>query len=71
MWASQPDVSGITRISDRGRQVAQVCPVFALTQPDFQGIVEVGVFFTAFLDFEWYLSLEHWLPLLFPNRYNS
>ena len=45
-------------------QVAQVYPVVTLTQPTPQGMVEAGVFFTAFLSFEWYLILECWLPLL-------
>lgn len=45
-----------------------VAPGAGLTQPGIQGIVETGVFFTAFNEFEWYLILERWLPLGFLNR---
>ena len=41
-------------------------PVSILTEPGAQGIVEAGVFFTAFWSFEWYLILECWLPILVP-----
>ncbi len=34
-----------------------------LTQPIVQGIVEKGSSFHSVHGFEWYLSLERWLPL--------
>ena len=45
--------------------MSQVRPFTGLTQPSLQGIVESGVFFTAFYRFEWYLILERWLPLAY------
>ena len=37
--------------------------VSILTEPGAQGIVEAGVFFTAFWSFESHLILECWLPI--------
>ena len=44
--------------------MSSMSPGERLTQPDVQGIVERGSFFHSVHAFEWYLSLEPWLPLL-------
>jgi hypothetical protein len=56
---------------DAGGQMSQMSPVIRLTQPTLQGIVKRGVFLTAFVEFEWYLILECWLPLYFPSHAQS
>lgn len=42
-----------------------------LTQPTVQGIIERGAFIHGVLAFEWYLSLERWLPFFQPQGYKS
>ena len=44
------------------RQVRFVSPRASLTQPGVQGMVEAGVFFTAFQGYEWYLDLRMLAP---------
>ncbi len=45
-----------------GRQMSSMSPGDRLTQPTVQGIIERGAFIHGVLAFEWYLSLERWLP---------